>query len=114
MQESGYRLGVSGCHKGLTDVTVKDGKRTLGTQTVEAEVCSDFGISQIYYKTAKGFGFDISRLLKELDYSVEAGAIVLADFQKRYSHKELDWWTRYNARSRAKRNIYKTLVTRYL
>lgn len=103
MQESGYRLAAKGCHEG----------RNVADFTY-AKVCSDFGMSQIYFKTAQGFGFDIDRLLTDLDYSVEAGAIVLADFQKRYSHKELDWWTRYNASSRAKRNIYKTLVERYL
>lgn len=105
MQESGYKLAAMGCHKGI-----KQGSLIQE----EAKVCSDFGMSQIYYKTAEGFGFDLTKLINDLEYSVEAGAIVLADFRKRYSHRELDWWTRYNASSRTKRNIYKQLVERYL
>lgn len=107
MQESGYRLGAKGCHSGID-------QENFPLYEKETRICSDFGISQIYYKTAKAFGFNIFKLLNDLDYSVAAGAQVLADFQKRYSHKELDWWTRYNASSKAKRSIYKTLVTRYL
>lgn len=105
MQESSYRLNARGCHVGIPDDLPK--KDPL-------KVCSDFGMSQIYYKTAKGFGFEIERLTTDLEYSVEAGAIVLADFKKRYEHKEIDYWTRYNASSRSKRNIYKQLVERYL
>ena len=86
----------------------------LNPQSVESKICADFGMSQIYYKTANSFGFNINKLTTDLEYSVEAGAIVLADFRKRYANRELDWWTRYNASSRTKRNIYKQLVERYL
>ncbi len=78
------------------------------------KLCTDFGMSQIYYKTAKAFNFDIKKLTIDLDYSVRAGAIVLKDFHKRYSHKEVYWWTRYNSKSKHKREIYKKLVERYL
>ena len=71
-------------------------------------------MSQIYYKTARALKFDIDKLTTDLEYSVDAGAIVLADFRKRYSHKEVDWWTRYNASSTSKRAVYKGLVERYL
>lgn len=119
-QESGYKLEARGCHKGL----VKTIKNTFKTGEVpmtihpeieyeEVKVCADFGIGQIYYKTAKGFGFDLNRLTTDLDYSIEAAAKVLADFKKRYSAREVNWWTRYNARSRIKRKIYRQLVERY-
>lgn len=76
-------------------------------------VCTDFGIGQIWYKTAQSYEFDIEKLTSDLEYSVEAAAIVLKDFQSRYAHKEKDWWTRYNARSTKARNKYKRLVEIY-
>lgn len=111
MQESAYRLNAKGCHFGLQVNSISN---FIGKNNPEVKVCSDFGISQIYFKTAKAFKFEIDRLTTDLDYSVEAGAIVLADFKRMYGHRELDWYTRYNASSRGKRNIYKNLVARYL
>lgn len=92
-QESMYKLDAVNCTKGK---------------------CSDFGISQINIKTIKAFKFSITRLTTDLHYSLEAGAIVLADFKKAYGHKEDDWWTRYNTSNKDKREIYKALVVRYL
>ena len=101
-QESNFKLNAKGCHWGLDENYKK------------MKVCSDFGMTQIYFKTAKGYGFDIERVTKDLDYSIHCGIIVLKDFKKRYSKREKDWWSRYNARSKDKREIYKTLVERYL
>lgn len=116
-QESGYQLEAKGCHSGLVKVVDKISETDLIEPVFkheEVKICSDFGIGQIYFKTARGFGFDIQLLTTDLEYSIEASAKVLADFQKRYSAKEVDWWTRYNARSKIKRKIYKQLVERYL
>lgn len=117
-QESAYRLGAKGCHRGLVkEVAHVKPNAPMSVPPVvkhiEKRVCSDFGIGQIYYKTAKGFGFDIAKLTTDLEYSLEASAKVLADFKRRYSAREVDWWTRYNASSRVKRKIYKQLVERY-
>lgn len=116
-QESGYKLEAKGCHKGLVK-DVKQGPFRFPMnddmfEYKEVKVCADFGIGQIYYKTAKSFNLDLNRLTTDLEYSVEAAAIVLADFKKRYSAREVDWWTRYNASSKIKRKIYKQLVQRY-
>jgi len=92
-QESMYRLDAKNC---------KDG------------VCNDFGIAQINKKTIEAFGFDKQRLLKDLEYSIEAGVLVLADFKRMYGDKEQYWWTRYNASNPEKRKIYKQLVMRFL
>ena len=81
---------------------------------VKARVCTDFGMSQIYYKTAIRYGINIDRLTTDLRYSIEAGAKVLSGFKKRYSKREINWWTRYNASSKTKRKIYRELVERYL
>lgn len=118
-QESGYKLEARGCHRGLVKnkiVTNQSAVMTIAPpkpEYTEVKVCADFGIGQIYYRTAKGFGFDLRLLTTDLNYSINAAATVLADFQKRYSAREVDWWTRYNARSRIKRKIYKQLVERY-
>ena len=115
MQESSYLLNAKNKQCGIP-VTDKD-KHFLDKDIIhifdEGCIIADIGISQIHYKTAKAFKFQMIRLMLDLEYSVEAGAIVLADFMKRYSKREEDWWTRYNASSRSKRNIYKNLVSRY-
>jgi len=92
-QESMYRLDAKNCKNG---------------------VCNDFGIAQINKKTIEAFGFDKQRLLKDLEYSIEAGVLVLADFKRMYGDKEQYWWTRYNASNPEKRKIYKQLVMRFL
>lgn len=74
----------------------------------------DYGISQINHRTAKAFNIDTNRLLNDLEYSVEAGLIVLADFKKRYGHREDDYWSRYNSSNRTKRTMYKKLVVGYM
>lgn len=74
----------------------------------------DYGIAQINHKTIESFGFDKKRLLTDLEYSVKAGAIVLADFKRMYGHKEKDYWTRYNSSKPERRAEYKQLVARYL
>ena len=89
-QESGYRLNAVN-HKS-----------------------KDYGLSQINIKTAKAFNFDINRLLVDMEYSVEAGLIVLADFKKRYGHREDDYWSRYNSSNKQKRTMYKKLVVGYM
>lgn len=80
----------------------------------EHKVCMDFGIAQINHNTAAAFGFNIFKLTEDLEYSVNAGAIVLSDFQKRFRQREpSSYWTRYNASSPSKREIYRTLVKRF-
>lgn len=127
MQESGYSLKAKNCHKGIRNKTegeiqweLHTTRRTLGIlTTTESKVCTDFGISQIYYKTAKGWGFDVERLTNDLEYSVEAGAKVLHDMMGRFEARDSDWYVRYNCgfRGTTKRDtcrIYKKLVERYL
>lgn len=80
----------------------------------------DFGIAQINFKTIAGFGFDQNRLMTDLDYAVEAGAIVLASY-KRYAKREpKTWYSRYNCGTRSLDVVggicddYKSRVERYL
>jgi hypothetical protein len=86
----------------------------LNPVMVKSKVCSDFGIGHIYYKTANSYGFDVGSLTTDLEYSINAAAQVLAGFKKRYEARENDWWTRYNARSKTKRLIYKRMVERFM
>lgn len=135
MQESNYRLKTKGCYTGLRketkpeviyrcenehkdsflakDACLKEPKR------IESRICMDFGISQIYYKTAKAKDLDIDKLLQDIEYSLEAGAKVLAEIKKRFENRELDWYLRYNCGWKKNINrdtcqIYKKLVQRYL
>ena len=103
MQESSYRISAKNFRCGISVTT--------GEQDC---VVVDYGIGQINHKTIKNFNFDETRLLSDLEYSVEAAAIVLADFKRMYGHKEEEYWTRYNSSTPSKREKYKMLVARYM
>ena len=133
MQESRYNLQAKGCHKGLYQENTPEQARDLchtfdvkkfsscfreKTKFIEKKICTDFGISQIYYKTAKGFNFDLERLTDDLEYSIKAGAIVLANMKNKYRKGDVNWWTRYNCGTKGSTNrdtcvVYKNLVKRY-
>jgi len=89
MQESAYRLNAVN-------------KKSL-----------DFGIAQINDRTIKAFRLNKRKLTSNLDYAIEAGAIVLSDFKKRHGKKETYYWTRYNTSHPGKRLIYKNKVLRF-
>ena len=99
--------------KVLVKEPIKQCRKYVG-QYQPVRTCYDFGISQIFHVTARSFGFDIEKLTNDLDYSVEAGVIVLADFKRMYSSREPnDWWTRYNSPTRHHRQVYRELVERW-
>lgn len=57
----------------------------------------DYGMSQINAKTARMYGFSLVELLSNVDYSIKASAIVLADFRKQFRRDEIvNWVGRYN------------------
>jgi hypothetical protein len=108
MQESSYKLAAKGVRCGISLTT---GEKDC--------VAVDFGIGQINDRTIRSFKFDQDKLLSDLTYSVEAAAIVLADFKRMYPN-DSEFWTRYNAGVRntpvvqKNRKIYKRLVARYM
>ena len=74
----------------------------------------DYGIAQINERTAKSFKFCKKKLVTDLPYSIEAGAIVLSDFKRRWFKKEgYNYWTRYNTSHPGKRLVYKNKVLRF-
>jgi len=106
-QESNFNMKAKNCVRGLNE------------EFVEVRACSDFGLTQINYRTIRSYNFDIVKLINDLQYSVDAGAKVLHDFKKMYGSREENWWVRYNCGSRGKTTkvtcrIYKELVERYL
>lgn len=122
-QESMYVNETKNCTTGIFHIEAafveadipKDMKDRMLAMTAEPiTVCTDFGIGQIWYRTAAKMGIDLNRIILDLEYSVDKSAEILADFYQRYGHREKDWWTRYNASSRKKRDVYLNLVERYL
>ena len=112
-QESNFKVTAIGRRKGL--VMVSDGRDITYE---EQAVMADFGISQIYYKTAVHYKFDIKRLTTDLQYSINAGAKVLSEFKKQFGREDPFFWLRYNCGARGTTNrdtcqIYKALVERY-
>lgn len=103
MQESSYKIGAQNVQCGISMTT---GKKDC--------VAVDFGIGQINHKTIKNFKFDKRKLISDLTYSVEAAAIVLADFKRMYGKTDKEFWTRYNSGTKKNRETYKRLVARYM
>ena len=104
-QESGFRLNAKSCDKGLV---------FLDDEWKLDEVCFDFGIGQINYRNIEVYNLDVELLLTNLDYSVEASVVILKYFYDKYSHKEVNWWSRYNASSPNNRALYERRVSRFL
>lgn len=102
MQESGYRLDAQSIKCGIS---ISSGRKDC--------VIVDYGLGQINYRTIVAFRFDRVRLMKDMDYAVEASAKVLSDFKNSHP-KEVVFWTRYNASSMDKRLVYQKLVERYM
>lgn len=111
MQESSYVLDSVNSYCGL---------RRKSSDSGEVCVYEDFGMSQINYKTARYYKFDIELLLTDEEYSIESGAIVLSWFRKTYQKKEPRmWFTRFNCGTKPKvlRSTcvnYKKLVDRWM
>jgi len=106
-QESEYSLKAKGKKCGVT------------AEFEKKCVYTDFGISQIHWKTVELWKFDNERLTTDLEYSVEAGAKVLADIMERFEARDNNWWLRYNCgfggtTKRDTCQIYKKFVERYL
>lgn len=82
----------------------------------DEEVCviSDFGLGQIYYKTAKHFCKDIDLLYFDYEYQVDCAFKVMKDFKNRYFKDEYYWWTRYNSSTPSKRKLYRKRVQRWM
>lgn len=86
MQESGYKLDAARITCGF-DVKAPKIKRCVVT---------DYGIAQIHFKNLARFKLDKQRLLTDLEYSVDAGVMIMSQYAK-YRKYEPDTWTcRYN------------------
>ena len=109
MQESAYDVNAKNVRCGVSLYT---GKKDC--------IVVDYGIGQINHKTIKSYNFDKSKLLSNVEYSVEAAAKVLSDLKHKYGHSDKYYWTRYNAGVKKtpivnrNREIYKSLVARYM
>lgn len=94
-QESSLRLDPQNC--------LAKSKRCQG----------DYGIGQVRYSVWKTeLNLDKERMLTDLDYSVKVSVKVLADYKRRYSKKEANWYTRYHSgtpehRANYAKKIYK-------
>lgn len=104
MQESAIQLDRVYRIGGL--IKTADGYR-------KEKIAADFCMMQINYSNIKKRNLDVSKLLDDPHYCISQGIKILKEFKERYSKKEKDWWTRYNASNKIKRNIYKKLVSRY-
>lgn len=87
MQESSYRPRIANRTCGMDEKTM---------DKVNC-VYRDIGISQINYKTAERYNFDIVRLYDDVRYSIRSGAKVLSDMKKMFIEKEpKTWYSRFN------------------
>lgn len=80
----------------------------------KVRVGSDFCMMQIHISNIHKMDLKVDKLLKNPSYCIEAGAKILSKYKDLYSKKEKNWWTNYNAKSRAKQEIYFHKVSRHL
>lgn len=95
----------------LTAIMMQESTYKVSAQNVQSK---DYGIGQINERTIRNFKLNKKLILTNLEYSVEASAIVLADFKRMYGKREKTYWTRYNSGRPVKREVYRKLVSRYL
>lgn len=95
----------------LAAILAQESRYTLNAVNKKS---NDYGIAQINHRTIENFGFDKKKLLTDLEYSIKAGAIVLADFKRMYGKREKNYWTRYNSSDPDRRKEYEILVARFL
>ena len=71
----------------------------------------DFGIAQININNVVAYNLSLFRVLYEIPYSIDSGAMILSWFKKTYSHRTPRWWVGYNCG--VKPPTYKTCVKYY-
>lgn len=98
----------------FTAILAQESMYKLSAKRCNFNKCTDLGISQIHHLTVNRYKFDKKLLLTDLNYSIEAGCIVLKDFMKRYGHKEKNWYSRYNSSNPVARKKYEKMIKRFL
>lgn len=101
MQESSFKLDAVRKVHGLT---------LEEEEYSSAWVATDFCLMQINASNIKRMKLDASRLITDAEYCITAGALILNDSKSRFSKKEFDWFSRYNAVSNLHRTIYKNHI----
>ena len=104
MQESTYIAHNHSLSCGIDQLNIK----------YETCVIADFGMGQINYKTAKAFGFDLTKLKSDMEYNIDCSFKIMKDFKNRYFKNEYYWWTRYNSSTPSYRNKYREDVQRWM
>lgn len=74
---------------------------------------NDHGMAQINKHTIKRYNLNKNKLHTDIEYNTYAMSIVLNDFKKLYSHKEKDWYTRYNSPTKFYRMKYKARLNKF-
>jgi len=100
-QESQYNMEAKNCVDGLNDAL----------EPIRA--CVDWGVIQVSYKTAEAFKIDLRRIMTDMEYAIESGAIILKNKIKECFYLGKDAWNCYHSKTESYRGIYKSLVWRY-
>lgn len=62
---------------------------------------TDYGIGQIHISNIRLHEFCKTRLVSDLEYSINAAAMILAEIRKDQGRKEKYYWVRYNCGSKS-------------
>ena len=75
----------------------------------------DYGIGQISITNIRTLKLSKKKLLTDIEYSVDASALILSWFQERYAKKEpKTWFCRYNVGTRRIKGVIKRICVRYV
>ncbi len=75
---------------------------------------NDIGIMQVNISTAASMGFDVKRLLVDVDYQIQSGIEILSYKIKICYHKDKNPWACYHSRTPANFLAYQDLVSRWM
>lgn len=73
----------------------------------------DLGLMQVNVNTAKYYGYEVDRLLKDPDYQIKVGIEILAR-KMRYCHDRDTPWACYHSKTDEFYAIYKDMVGRWM
>ena len=78
-------------------IMIKESSLRLNSVNTNTNGSTDWGIAQVNDINVNEYELNTKKLLTDLEYSMAAGAKVLAWFKKTYEGREPnDWWVRYN------------------
>jgi len=94
----------------LTAILAQESMYKLGKIN---RMTQDYSIGQININNIIKYKFNIKKLIKDLNYSIDCSALILSELRSKYKN-ESNYWSRYNSFNLKLRKVYEKKVKKYL